>query len=239
MLQKAFIMAYNEEVIISDTAFDMPADNYEEIDQELDSEKLGSLLVQNNTLKGTTREYQFYADDHLLVNMYTKRKAAGKKFLINLAWLSSEPLHSRIIVWKWLHYALISGLFMAVFVFLTVKETIRFEYGMVAVFILITSALIFSLIFIYNLQDEYIFKSRFGDARLFSIENKRPKQSTFDNFFINLQQRIDKSQGKLSVTERLVGELKMCRRLRDEGIIDDETYTLARTAIFKHEQYKV
>jgi len=229
----------SEEVIIFDTAFDVPADNYEEFDQELDAGKLGSLLIQTNTLKGTIRQYQFYKNDHLLLNMLTKKKTAAKKFRVNLAWLSSEPLHSKIIVWKWLHYALVSSMLMAIFILLTLNETIRFEYGTVAVVILLTASLIFSLIFIYNMRDEYIFKSRFGDASLFSIENKKPKQSTFDNFFINLQQLIDKSQRKLSVTERLVGELKMCRRLRDEGIINDETYTTARTAIFKHQQYKV
>jgi len=88
------------------------------------------------------------------------------------------------------------------------------------------------------MRNEYIFKSHFGGARLFLIENKKPDQKKFDSFFISLQQAIYKSKARISVSDRLVGELKMCRRLRDEGIIDDKTYTVARTAIFKHEQYK-
>jgi hypothetical protein len=40
------------------------------------------------------------------------------------------------------------------------------------------------------------------------------------------------------VEEQLVGELKMCRRLRDENIIDDAVYTAARTSIFKHQRYR-
>ena len=75
-------------------------------------------------------------------------------------------------------------------------------------------------------------------SAIFLIENKKPSQQAFDSYFISLQQSIDKAQASISVSDRLVGELKMCRRLRDEGIIDDEAYTIARTAIFKHEQYK-
>lgn len=89
------------------------------------------------------------------------------------------------------------------------------------------------------MRDEYIFKSYFGGAKLFLIENKKPTQQEFDNFFINLQQAIDRAQANIPVADRLVDELKMCRRLKDEGIIDEQAYTDARTIIFKHEQYKV
>lgn len=228
-----------EELIISDTAFDVPTDNYEEFDQQLDENKLGLKLVQKNTLKGTLREYQIYADDHLLLNCGTNKKAAAKKFRVNLAWLSSEPVRNKVVVLKWLYAALLSCGLAALSLFFTINETFDLTYGAVAATILITATLIFTLIFIYNMRDEYVFKSCFGDTELFLIENKKPNQSAFDQFYINLQQLIDKNQRKLSVTERLVGELKMCRRLRDEKILDDAAYTKTRTAIFKHKQYKV
>lgn len=109
---------------------------------------------------------------------------------------------------------------------------------MVAGSITLTASIICLLIFIYLVRDEYIFKSRYGNARLFLIENKKPTKETFDHFFTILKQSIDKAQKHMSVSDSLVDELKMCRHLRDKGIIDDETYTTARTAIFRHEQYK-
>ena len=127
---------------------------------------------------------------------------------------------------------------MGLFIFLAINETIKLEYSIVACTISVTAALIFLLLFVYHLRNEYIFKSQYGGAALFLIENKKPEQGKFDNFFISLQQAIDKAKINISVSDRLVGELKMCRRLRDEGIINDETYTTARTAIFKHDQYK-
>jgi len=228
----------SEEVIIYDTFFDAAGDNYEEFDQQLDERKLGDKLVQINKLKGTVREYQFYSDDHLLLKCTTNKNTVPKKFRVNLAWISSEPMHHKVIVWKWLYAFLASGTLAALCVFLTINGSLTLTIGAIASTILISTTLILALVFIYHMHDEYIFKSCFGGSQLFLIENKKPKQSDFDLFFINLQQLIDKSQNKLSVAERLVGELKMCRRLRDEDIIDDKAYTTSRTAIFKHKQYK-
>ena len=231
-------MGDEEEVIIANALFDAQGDNYEEFDQEIDPAKLGDKLVQANTLKGTVREFQYYSSDHLLLSLVKKKKAEATKFRVNLAWLSSEPVHNKVIVWKWLYGAMASAALMGLFIFFIVNETIKPEYSFIAGTISLTASLIFSLIFIYQMRNEYIFKSHFGNARLFLMENKKPDQAKFDSFFIKLQQAIDQSKTKISVSDRLVGELKMCRRLRDEGVIDDETYTIARTAIFKHEQYK-
>ena len=231
-------MPDEEEVIFSSAGFDATTDNYEEFDQELDPAKFGDKLVQTNTLKGTRREYQRYAPSYLLLNFVERERAKAKDFRVNLAWMKSEPEHNKIIVWKWLYWALGTAALAGLGIYLGVSEKVKTEYSLIAGAITITAALIFILVFIYQMRDEFIFKSRYGDARLFLIENKKPSQQAFDSYFIHLQQDIDKIQASISVSDRLVGELKMCRRLRDEGIIDDETYTIARTAIFKHEQYK-
>jgi hypothetical protein len=227
-----------EEVIIGSAVYDVPADNYEEFDQEIDPAKLGEKLVQTNTLKGTRRQYQLYDSSYLLLNFNEKKRAKEKQFLVNLTWLSSEPEHNKIIVWKWLYAALGAAAMAALFIYLVASEILASEYGMIASSITIAASLIFTLIFVYQMRDEFIFKSNFGGARLFLLENKKPSQQEFDRYFINLQQTIDRAQSNISVPDRLVGELKMCRRLRDEGIIDDESYTAARSAVFKHEQYR-
>ena len=227
-----------EEVIIGSAVYDVPADNYEEFDQEIDPTKLGEKLVQNNTLKGTRRQYQLYGANYLLLNLKEKERAREKQFCVNLAWLSSEPEHNKVIVWKWLYAALGAAALASLFIFLSESEILAPIYGTIAGSITIAATLICALIFVYLMRDEFIFKSRYGDARLFLLENKKPSQQEFDRYFINLQQAIERAQSDISVPERLVGELKMCRRLRDEGIIDDETYINTRTAVFKHEQYK-
>ncbi len=227
-----------DEVIIASAAYDVPADNYEEFDQKIDAARLGDKLVQSNTLKGTVREFQLYSDNYLLLSITKKKKAQAKKFRINLACLSAESIHQKIIVWKWMFAALLAAAFTGLFIFFAIDETIKPIYSIAAGTISLTAALIFTLIFIYQMRNEYVFTSQFGGANLFLIENKKPNPEEFDNFFIKLQQAIDKSKTKTSVCDQLIAELKMCRRLRDESIIGDQAYTMARTRIFKHEQYK-
>jgi hypothetical protein len=228
----------DEEVIIANALLDVPADNYEEFEQEIDPAKLGEKLIQTNTLKGTRREYQLYTSNYLLLNFIERKHAKEKKFRVNLAWLASEPEHNKVIVWKWLYWAFAAGAVAGLSLYLGISETVKPLYCLLAGTIAVTISLISSLIFVYLLRDEFIFKSRFGDAKLFLIENKKPSQGQFDQYFIILQQAIDRARANIPVSDRLVGELKMCRRLRDEGIIDDEAYTSTRTAIFKHKQYK-
>ena len=230
-------MTSEDVVIISGTPLDVSSDNYEEFDQELDSAKLGKKLVQQNTLKGTVREFQPYSDTHLLISSQKNNKR--QSYRVSLAWLSPQPKHDKVIIWKWLYGALAAAAVTGLFILLAVQEIMKPEYSAVAGTVSLTASLILGLIFIYKMQDEFIFTSNFGKIELFRIENKKPSQQEFDSFFINLQQGIERAKKNIPVTERLVGELKMCRRLRDEGIIDDDSYTVARTAIFKHKQYQV
>ena len=232
-------MQQTEEVILAGAALDVHSDNYDEFDQELDPGKLGKKLIQTNPRKGSVRQYQLYGEKHLLLDFIEKKHAAEKKFRVNLTCLSSEPEHNKIIIWKWLYRALAAGALAGLFLILAITEVLKLEYCIIAGIITLSTALIFTLIFIYQMRDEYIFNSYFGGAKLFLIENKKPTQQEFDSFFINLQQAIDKAQANIPVADRLVDELKMCRRLKDEGIIDEQAYTDARTIIFKHEQYKV
>lgn len=223
-------------VIMEGAMFDLPTDNYEEFEQHIEPSRLGKKLVYKNSLKGTSREYQFYAAQDLLLNFVEKKKA--KKFRINLAWLSPEPVHNKIIEWQWLYYALATFALSGLCLYLGIAQIIKLEYCAGAGAILLTAACISTLIFIYLMRDEFIFRSNFGGTELFLIENNKPNPAEFNDFFANLQNTIQRGQENISIPDKLVGELKMCRRLKDEGVISDAQYTAARTVIFKHKQYK-
>ncbi len=174
----------DEEVIIANALLDVPADNYEVFEQEIDPAKLGEKLIQTNTLKGTRREYQLYTSNYLLLNFIERKHAKEKKFRVNLALLTSEPEHNKVIVWKWLYWAFTAGAVAGLSLYLGISETVKPLYCLLAGTIAVTISLISSLIFVYLLRDEFIFKSRFGDVRLFLIENKKPSQQEFDQYFI-------------------------------------------------------
>lgn len=227
----------NEEIIIVESVYDVPSDNYDDYELEIDPDKLGRCLRQTNTLKGSSREIQFYGDSHLLMRHKESKNAEEKNFRLSLSWLSSEPVHNKVIVWRWL---VLSLLFFSMIVAVIIFERsglIDTQMSLIISIPCFSLASILLLIFLYTMRDEFIFHSLYGGASLFLLDNARPSQSEFDDFFIALQQSIDRSQADLTVSERLVGELKMCRRLKDEHIISEQAYTEARSAIFKHEQY--
>jgi hypothetical protein len=53
-----------------------------------------------------------------------------------------------------------------------------------------------------------------------------------------LDHHISLSRKKLSMHQRLVGELKDLRRIRDDGKISNEQYETARNVIFRHEAFQ-
>jgi len=228
----------DEEMIVNDVALGFSADNYDELDEQIDPAKFGVKLVQSNSQKGTLREFQIYDQSRLFVSSGNIKGEPSQKYRINLAWVHPEPHHNKLVDWNWLVAALVFGGLSIMFLVLGLLEMLAIDYCMIGGSISFTLTLLATLIFIYKLRNEFTFFSRFGGADLFVLENKRPSQRIFDGFFIELQQAIEQAQHTESVTDRLVGELKMCRRLKDDGIIDEDTYTNARTAIFQHEQYR-
>jgi len=228
-----------QEVIITGTLFDVHADNYEEFDQEINPEKLGALFKQNNTLKGTTRSFQLYSKSHLIISVTKKNRKKIKSFWVNLACLSPQPEHIKIRPWKWLYLAVATMVIAGVSLYASNIGLLSTEYSYIATIICAASSSIFLLIFLYAMRDEYIFKSCFGGARLFLTENKKPDQQHYEHFHQAMQKIINNAQEQQTITERLVAEMKMCRRLRDEGILNDDTYTAVRSTIFAHDQYKL
>jgi hypothetical protein len=229
----------HEKIVISSAGLDTTADNYDEFDIEINPEDLGDKLVQTNILKGTISEYQLHPPGFLLLKSHKKNdRSGGASYRVSLAYLDPEPVHNRVVIWKWLYFALFIAVLAGLSFYLAQTQATDTIYFLVAGSIASTTSVIFLLIFVYLIRDEYIFRSRYGNARIFKIENRKPDKETFDHFFSNLNHFIHKAQHHISVSDRLVSELKMCRYLRDKNILNEETYTRARTAIFKHEQYK-
>jgi hypothetical protein len=235
-------MQRQEEVIIATVPYDINpdnADNYEEFNEHVDPAKLGSHFTQINTLKGSIRKFQYYGPDRLLLNVIKDKHNHDRKFQVNLACLSTDMEHVKSFPRKWLYSAL-SSLLLTVACLILAYNILSIEplYLATAGLISFTGTLVFALLFVYHYQDEYIIKSRFGNINLFVVENRKPSPEVFRQFFNGLQQRITAAHAESPVSDSLVNELKMCRRLRDQNILDEESYTRARTAVFRHEQYK-
>ncbi len=226
----------NEEVIVANAALGFGDDNYDEFDAELNPAKLGESLLQVNSLKAVNHRFQLYDGKHLLIDVEHKKKR--RQFRVDLALLNAEPVHHRVIEWKWLAISLAGICILVLAIFLVVRQLLGVEIGIALGVVGLGDALLFFAIFLYRMQDDYIFHSRFGGARLFVMENKKPDLRQFEDFLGMLEQRIHKLWRNITIEAALISELKMCRRLRDTQIINEASYTRARTAIFRHERYK-
>ena len=228
-----------EKIVMSSAGLEASVDNYDEFDLDINPDNLGEQLVQKNNLKGTIKEYRLYASRYLLLSFRkTSKRSQQISYPASLACLDPEPEHNRTLVWKWLLTALLIGILACLSFYLADSQADHSIYYIVAGSMTLTASIICLLIFIYLMRDEYIFRGRYGKVRLFLIENNKPDKETFEVFFSNLQQQIHNAQKNIPVSDSLVSELKMCRYLRDHQIINEETYNTARTAIFRHEQYK-
>ena len=67
-----------EDVIIVGAAYDTPADNYEEFDEQLIPEKLGDSLIQTSIMHGSFRALQLYDSRFLLIKQRKKQKSPEK-----------------------------------------------------------------------------------------------------------------------------------------------------------------
>ena len=70
------------------------------------------------------------------------------------------------------------------------------------------------------------------------MSNHKSGSKEFDLFLVRLREHIKSAQDRLTMHQRLVGELKELRRIRDEGKISNEQYESARNVIFKHEAFQ-
>ena len=112
------------------------------------------------------------------------------------------------------------------------------DYIVIVAVLLGTFSMISMLIFYYRTQDKLVYNSFFGNIPLFEISNHKSGNKEFELFILKLRQHIKSAQDRMSMHQRLVGELKDLRRIRDEGKITNEQYDSARNIIFKHEAFQ-
>jgi hypothetical protein len=92
--------------------------------------------------------------------------------------------------------------------------------------------------FYYVSQNKLVYKSNVGNVPLFEVSIQRSGKQELNTFIEKLMSHIELSQGRLTMQQRLAGELQYLRRIRDEARISCEQYELARGLIFRHKAYQ-
>ena len=80
-----------------------------------------------------------------------------------------------------------------------------------------------------------IFYSRNANIPIIELSVGKPTKSSFYDFVNKIEQRIKKFRDHMDIAEdkQLIGEMKMLRRLSDDGIISNTLYEAAKSKLFK------
>ena len=207
-------------------------------DAHLKPEHINVAFVQEQKFKGVRRTFKIFNDTQLHYTLKSFRHKDNKKHRVNLSYVSNQPERECTVAWKWLSTAFATLVWSMLLLYVGLFTQFKADYIVIVGVLLGTFSMIAMLTFYYRTQDKLIYRSFFGNIPLFEVSNHKPGNREFDLFMEKLRQHIKLAQDKLSMHQRLVGELKDLRRIRDEGKISNEQYESARNIIFKHEAFQ-
>jgi hypothetical protein len=208
-------------------------------DEHLKPERVNIEYVQEQRFKGVRRSFKIFNDTQLYYALKSFRHKDNTNHRINLAYVNKQPERECTVAWKWLSTAFATIVWSMLLLYVGLYTQFKADYIVIVGVLLGTFSMLSMLTFYYRTQDKLIFKSFIGDIPLFEVSNHKPGNSDFDAFMAQLRHHIELAQQRMSMHQRLVGELKDLRRIRDEGKISNEQYESARAVIFKHEAFQV
>ena len=207
-------------------------------DAHLKPERINIEYVQEQRFKGVRRSFKIFNDTQLYYSLKSFMNKDNKKHRINLSYVSTQPERECVVAWRWLSTAAATIVWSMLLLYVGLYTQYKADFIVIVGVLLGTFSMLAMLIFYYRTQDRLIFKSFVGNIPLFEVSNHKPGNREFDTFMASLRKHIEQGQESMSMHQRLVGELKDLRRIRDEGTISNEQYEAARGIIFKHKAYQ-
>ena len=204
------------------------------------------------SIKGVTRSFVLFDDIYLNHSLsVVNPKAFALKFFknrdkalqrVNLTYLDPKPERLVHIAWDWFlnGLAAIVWAFVIIYVGEYTDFAIAYDAMLPAGILLGTFGVIAFMVFYYKTQDKILYRSYIGKVPVLELLH-RPRNEDYNNFIDVFEAAIFKAQhrDRMSMKYRLVGELKLLRRLKETGSITNADYEKARGKIFKHKEYEV
>lgn len=186
------------------------------------------------------REYEFALHEGRELAISCKDKRVKLSYNIDLVALSPDTRRRFVWGWKWLIATIITivllGLLLLIVPYLVEQQSdairgVLFLSGL----ILVVS---FLLLFFKHTYRQLSFYSRHAHIPLVNMFMGKPDKTRHKKFVQYLQQRINKLQEHLDldIDKQLAGEMKMLRRLTEQGAITEQQYNQAKDKLFKLHQ---
>lgn len=182
---------------------------------------------------GQVREYLIAEGKELRIR--TQGKLAQKPCAINLLALGEKSSYKIHFSWGWLVMACLIGLLLGGYYFAT--DYYHFSIGIYEFVIvgLAGVAIIACIgVFFLTISRKREFYSLHSHVALFDIMVNKPNSREYRAFLTELQKCIVKSREywKLRPDQQMAGELRMLRRLVEEGVLAQDLYEKAKERLF-------
>jgi hypothetical protein len=202
-------------------------------DQDVKLDKLICRYIQKDSFKGITRKFALYDKIHL-VQQKDSHFHKLPEHRIDLTFLDPEPTGKLFIAWKFLLSGvvmlLLSGL---LFLFGDQLESASgSQYLLLLAVGLTTAGLLLMLVSFYRSYATLVYHSDIAQIPLLVITRKF-RDEKYKKFVDIIGKCIKYSRNRNGITEqdRLRGEMKDLRRLKDLGIVSEDAYNEAQMKI--------
>lgn len=191
------------------------------------------VLKQRNSLGF---DIQIKLVDGRELQVVRKGKKIKQTYSIDILSLQDKSKKTFFIAWKWL----LAGVSFFLFTLLMLKvlpsylgENKNLYLGLILFAGILGSILCF-VQFWKHTSKKQIFHSRNAHVPIIELNAGKPSKEIFSAFVNAIEERIKKFRDHMNIAEdkQLIGEMKMLRRLSDDGVISKKEYENAKTKLF-------
>ncbi|HFD32080.1 MAG TPA: hypothetical protein ENJ28_05135 [Gammaproteobacteria bacterium] len=193
------------------------------------------MAVKDISLKQRTSsgvDVQIKLVDGREIQVATRNKKSKQAYSVDILSLKDKSKSVFTIAWKWLFWGL--GLLTVMFLLLKILPEYLGSNKNLYLGIILLSGLagtILSIIqFWKHSAKNHIFYSRNANVPIIILSAGKPNKKDFLSFVVAIEKRIKKFRQHMELAEdkQLTGEMKMLRRLSDDGIISKKDYESAK-----------
>lgn len=192
------------------------------------------ILKQRNSLGF---ELQIKLVDGRELQVASKEHKTKRVYSVDILSLQDKSKKVIFIAWKWLIISLCFFLFTILMLkilppYLNNNKNL---YLGIILFFGVVAGFLGLVQFWKHSSRKQIFYSRNAHIPIIELSAGKPTKNSFSHFVNTVEQRIKKFRSHMDITEdkQLIGEMKMLRRLSDDGVISNKLYEAAKAKLFK------
>ncbi len=169
------------------------------------------------------------------IQVATRNKKSKQAYSVDILSLKDKSKSTFSIAWKWLIWSvsfLVVMLLMLKILPAYLGEDKNLYLGMILISGLAGSILSLFLFWKYSSKDQ-IFYSRNAHVPIIILATGKPTKKEFSLFINALEKRIKNFRQHMDIADdkQLTGEIKMLRRLSDDGVISKKHYESAKSKL--------